>query len=199
MKKKKILIGLIVICVITVLYFVYRNVFNSSKLCTPNDSVVSIIETGDLVFSVGESTKSDVVRIFSHNECDYSHVGIVIKLDDDNFRIVHMSSDLGYIASQSLGDFIKTADSSELGFYRFKKQVDKTKIETAVDSLVKLNKEFDDDFNLIEDEKYYCTEFIYKLLRDIKSDIYYDIKCDRHLLPDDLISSEILYKVTDIK
>lgn len=196
MKKVYIIILSVIIFIGTILYVIYSN---RHPLCIPQKDITSEIETGDLVFSVGESIKSDIVRWCGNNpDCEYSHVGIIVK-SSDGFKIVHMSSDLGYIASQALDDFIKTADSSQLGFYRFRKQINKRHIEDVVDSLLQLNKQFDDDFDIVDDEKYYCTEFIYKILRDIKSDIYNDIKYDYHILPDDMANSALVYKITEIK
>lgn len=172
--------------------------FNRSNLCVPKNDLVSIVETGDLVFSIGESIKSDVVRFLGKDpDCKYSHIGIIVKKDND-YRIIHMSSDLGHIASQSLSEFIKTADSSGLGIYRIEKSIDKIRLTEIIDSLLIREKKFDDDFNLEDDEKYYCTEFIYKIFRDMKSEIYYDFKFENHIYPDDIINSISMIKIAEI-
>lgn len=196
MKKKRNIILCLSISIVGILLFLLF--FNRSNLCTPKDDLTSIVETGDLVFSIGESIKSDIVRFLGKDsDCKYSHIGIIIKKDND-YRIVHMSSDLGYIASQSLNDFIKTADSSGLGIYRIETPIDKIRLTEIVDSLLMREKKFDDDFNLEDDEKYYCTEFIYKIFRDMKSEVYYDFKFENHIYPDDIINSLSMKKIAEI-
>lgn len=174
---------------------------NRPKICEPEEDLTSQLRTGDLCFSVGESLKSDIVRMFDgSNDCQYSHVGIVIKKPgEEGYRIVHMSSDLGVIASQTVEDFVKTADSSQLGFHRFKKEVDAQRITEVVDSLIALEKLFDNNFKMDDDEQYYCTEFVYKVLRDAGSEIYNDIRFESHLYPDALASEALMTKIAEIK
>lgn len=192
---------IIILLLFVVIGVIWITFFNRKRICEPKVDLTSQVETGDLVFSVGESVKSDIVRFFGDDpDCEYSHVGIIIKdADNKSYSIVHMSSDLGVIASQRIEDFVKTADSSRLGFHRFRKMIDKNRIAVIVDSLVVMNKQFDNAFNMKDDTDYYCTEFVYKVLRDAGSEIYNDIKFDRDLFPDVLASNNLMYKYAGIE
>jgi hypothetical protein len=61
-----------------------------------------------------------------------------------------------------------------------------------------MNKLFDGDFDIKDDEKYYCTELVLKTLRDIGDTRYKQIKYDRSLYPDDIVRSGLVRSVARI-
>lgn len=189
---------ILTILVLTSVIVVMAYLFNRKRLCVPSQDLTEIVETGDLVFSAGESIRSDIVRFMNaDSECEYSHIGLVIKGESD-YKIVHMSSDLGYIVSQSIDDFIETSDSYRLGIYRIERAIDKDQMKEIVKSLLQDNKKFDDAFDINDDSEYYCTEFIYKVFRDLGSEVYHDFKFKEYILPNDIINSVSMHKIVEI-
>ena len=85
---------ILTILVLTSVIVVMAYLFNRKRLCVPSQDLTEIVETGDLVFSAGESIRSDIVRFMNaDSECEYSHIGLVIK-GESEYKIVHMSSEL---------------------------------------------------------------------------------------------------------
>lgn len=194
-KRDKILIVIVIIVIISIITIniIYRTPQKLAELC-----VLSDIETGDLIISNGHSLKSDIVKLLngnSSNNSEYSHIGIFIKRDN-TVNIVHMSVDKGYIATESLEEYIK--NNAVVSYDIFKK---KTNIPNPdilykiIDSLRFINKPFDDTFEMSTEDKYYCTEFVYKSfinagITDIKK-----ITFDKYLYPKDFAQSDLFYKI----
>lgn len=158
------------------------------------------IQPGDLVFSVGKSLKSDMVRMLdSNSDITYSHVGLVLGCNNGTIYIVHMSIDKGYIVCETIQDFIQTSNSVELGFYRLRAPPDKGRLYHIIDSLVEMKKKFDRTFDLSNDEEYYCSEMVYKVLKKVNPNIYKGIQYHRYLYPADLINDSMVIEIKKVK
>ncbi len=195
--KRTIAIAMLTLVVAVAGFYVWRDFIYQPRLCHSRPGVEAALKTGDLVLSAGGRFKSDVVRWKSESDTEFSHIGIVVRRGSMPM-VVHMSSDLDVIKCQTVSDFITTADSEALEFYRFVEPIDTVKLTMALDSLLAMNKLFDGDFDIKDDEKYYCTELVLKTLRDIGDTRYKQIKYDRSLYPDDIVRSGLVRSVARI-
>lgn len=192
---KYILIILVGVCFF-IGYFYFPYVKTTSLLNVDLKS----IQPGDLVFSVGKSLKSDMVRMLdSNSDITYSHVGLVLGCNNGTIYIVHMSIDKGYIVCETIQDFIQTSNSVELGFYRLRAPPDKGRLYHIIDSLVEMKKKFDRTFDLSNDEEYYCSEMVYKVLKKVNPNIYKGIQYHRYLYPADLINDSMVIEIKKVK
>ncbi len=134
---------------------------------------INLLENGDIIFRRGYGVDSTVAANFSEGEKRYSHAGIIYKKEDKIYVIHSEDDDEGHngVFMENLDDFI---DNSPIwAVYRYK-VLDKIKVKMIQESLAFLHKhtKFDNDFDLKDDDKMYCTEFIYKVVnRSAKKEI----------------------------
>lgn len=107
---------------------------------------------------------------FSQGEKRYSHAGIIQKTNNGVF-IIHSEEDKNNnrngVYRESIQDFLEGIHI--WGVYR----LEKIKEQEIIDYALKLEKQnvlFDMDFNLDEDKKMYCSEFIYKVINRTTKD-----------------------------
>lgn len=145
-----------------VFFSVYNNKYSNYE---PPDTVLQQMRTNDIVFTVGHSWKSDIVRTSStDNPYHYSHVGIVTIEEDNNIYVTHMSIDSGYIIRQPIDIFCRTNKVDDIGIYRIKESFDSIAFQNGIDSILKIRKKFDYSFSFEDDSEYYCTEFVLKTM-----------------------------------
>ncbi len=124
-----------------------------------------LLENGDILFRRGYGVDSTVAMNFSEGEKRYSHAGIVY-IEKDKIYIIHSEDEddkRNGVFKEELNTFID--DSPIWAVYRFNMS-DKVK-ETIITQALILETQnilFDNDFNLDEDKKMYCSEFIYKVV-----------------------------------
>lgn len=138
-----------------------HRISNMSHLRFPD---TNLLQEGDLVFRRGYGVDSTVAMNFSEGEKRYSHAGLLVKRGGV-FFVVHSEDDAEHghygIYPEPLREFLK--DSPVWGVYRFKlSRKTRQKIAEAALHMTKRDIKFDYDFDLHDDDKMYCTEFIYK-------------------------------------
>lgn len=158
-----------------------------------------LLRNGDLLFRRGYGVDSTVSMNFSQGEKRYSHAGIVQKTDKGMF-IIHAEEDKenGHdgVYVESIKDFL---DGIHIwAVYRFNLSL---KLEEDIISYsLKLKSQdiiFDIDFNLNEDKKMYCSEFIYKVInRTTKKEL---IKAGKYFVGKDFVTISDLYQDSNIK
>ncbi|MBE2280078.1 MAG: hypothetical protein IAE91_06785 [Ignavibacteriaceae bacterium] len=129
------------------------------------DSIdVSLLQNGDLIFRRGISLISIAVLAVD-KESQYSHVGIIF-LENEKISVVHSvpeeePGEGDYVKKESLEVFLKQDRTSNFGVFRVK---DSSVANKAAEYSIRLFKEktpFDNDYNLQDTAKVYCTELIY--------------------------------------
>lgn len=187
---------MVVVCSLIVCFFCRY----TKKPCSIGLDIKSIIQPGDLVLSVGNSFKSDVVRILESNSgINYSHVGIVLCSNSNSINVVHMSIDKGCIVNETIQDFAETSNATELGLYRLRDPPNRERLYQVVDSLIKIKKKFDRTFDLNNDDGFYCSEMVYKVLKETSPITYKKIEYQKYLYPADLINKKIAIEIKKIK
>lgn len=149
------------------------------------------VHTGDLLFSEGHSLKSDLVRIAAAKyRSNYSHVGF-LRRTGDRVHVVHMSIDDGCILDETPAEFIRRNRVLNIGVYRIENGTDTVRLCRVLDSLLAIRKPFDYGFDMNEDETYYCTELIYKVLNKTGTDIFDGMTYDKILYPPTLLEGPL--------
>jgi len=126
------------------------------------------LQDGDLVFRQGRSMESYFV-LAADRSATYSHVGIVYKMDNENF-VIHAvpgesRSGLDYVKCEKLPDFLEVKKARQVAVYRLNTEQAKTtaaKASKKGHSYFEKNLLFDDRYDLRSDTKLYCTELVWK-------------------------------------
>jgi hypothetical protein len=173
---KKILI----VCVglaIAVTAFSARNLFEWEHLVIPAVEVqqqwkkakpiYSDLRSGDLIFRHGRGFISNALMSLGQREQKYSHAGIV-SVENGNVYVYHSIGGEQNISNKlrrdKLEEFCNPRDVHAFGIYR--SDLNSDQIKTIMDNVAAFYKselEFDTKFDLTNDDKMYCTEFIYKI------------------------------------
>ncbi len=128
----------------------------------------SMLKTGDLLFRRGKSFFSNQLRKYSLHETKYSHCGFVSLSEDGTPLVFHSiggtDNPNARIRCDSVFVFCDANEVSAFAVYRYR--VSEQIIHRA-DSIArtfyKKRLAFDMNFDLNDDEKLYCAEFIYKI------------------------------------
>jgi hypothetical protein len=123
------------------------------------------IENGDIVFRSGYGVDSTVAAHFSEGEKRYSHAGIAYKEGKDVYVIHSEEDEEGHngVFKERLESFLDNSPIWAIYRYRLDEKSRKEIVAKAIKYLSKKIK-FDNDFDLKDDRKMYCTEFIYKVV-----------------------------------
>lgn len=166
-------------CKIILLFFAFSlfsfSCKENNKKIIPDISSFNL-EDGDIILRKGSSVNSRVVLMSKNNE-NYSHIGIVIKSDSSVF-VVHSSpddindEDGNIIRKEEIKDFLSEDKAIAMAIYRYEltqsqKKILLEKIQYYLDRRIK----FDNDFDLIDTNYFYCTEFVWRCYKALDIDI----------------------------
>lgn len=155
---------------------------------------IELLRNGDVIFRRGYGVDSTVSMNFSQGEKRYSHAGIIQKTDKGIF-VIHSEEDKENgrdgVYVESIKDFL---DGIHIwAIYRF--DVSETLENSIIEYALKLKNQniiFDIDFNLDEDKKMYCSEFIYKVInRTVKNEF---IKAGKYFVGKKFVTISDLYQ-----
>jgi Permuted papain-like amidase enzyme, YaeF/YiiX, C92 family len=165
-------------------------------------------KTGDLIFRRGKSLASQAVLLTDLNSC-YSHVGILTLVKGRPFVIHSVPYEKGNgndeMKCEKLESFLSFEKASRAAVYRVNGMSDASLTKAvqwamkAFDARVK----FDEEYNLVSDDRLYCTELIWKCFRTagidlVKGqfdDLNIPLKGGFYILPGRLILSPVLVKI----
>jgi hypothetical protein len=151
--------------------------FNKKNSFDSNDAISNnqlqkfsdtLFQSGDIIFRDGRGIISNIFRRLSLKDPKYSHAGI-IHVENKNIFVYHMLGGEGgknnTMRKERIESFCNSFQSNGFGVYRTDQNA------ASIDSLatVYYNKHivFDDKFNLSTDDQMYCTELIYKILKEV--------------------------------
>jgi hypothetical protein len=128
------------------------------------DSVLFIIEEGDIIFRGGTDIESDIIREFSLKDKVFSHCGIVTK-SDSTLKITHIIGGItnpsGKVLTEKIEDFISYPENESVAIYKLSlDSKEKVRLQNFIDSIKVSMVVFDLKFNLFTKDKLYCTEFL---------------------------------------
>lgn len=198
MWKGLVLFGITLCCTMVLLMSCCDN--QHVELC-PNKEELTKLRTGDLVFCIGQSTKSDLVRMASGENAEFSHVGFVVVKDGD-VKMLHMSADTDVITCESFSSYASTSNASGLAFYRILSLNNPCMLRETLDSLLACQVPFDHQYNFHNSEKLYCTELIVKSLMAVGCDVFKRSMSHKYVYPNDLLKMpglELLFSLNIYK
>ncbi len=158
----------------------------------------SRLRDGDLIFKMCLYLDSEIVNLVDKNG-NYSHVGIIVKRGGMIF--VLSSEPNAGVEFQNINDFLKDASS----FSIFRLNVNENLTEKAVKAgKTFLNRPFDNNFDLTNNNKIYCTELVWKSFLKAGFDLtcgkfnhfnFIFFKKKNYILPSLLLSSKKIKKI----
>ncbi|MBL0358553.1 MAG: hypothetical protein IPP72_17570 [Chitinophagaceae bacterium] len=130
------------------------------------DSLQPIIQSGDLITRTGNDFTSESLRTLNQHDKTYSHCGIA-SIEHDSIFVYHaLGGEFNpdqKIRRDALELFAEPYDNRGIGIFRY--QVNNTDIKVLMAEVKKLYTAgimFDMKFNLADDDRMYCAEFVYK-------------------------------------
>jgi hypothetical protein len=161
--------------------FTSRNFFEAEHLELQPDEhfhrwenaapALSNLKSGDLIFRHGRGFISNALMSLGQRERKYSHAGI-ISIENGNVFVYHAIGGEQNISNKLRKDrlevFCNPEDVHAFGIYR--SDLNPEQIENAmnsVDVFYKNELEFDTKFDLLSNDKMYCTEMLYKIFNGV--------------------------------
>ncbi len=128
-----------------------------------------LFHNGDLIVRAGNDQLSELFKKLNTIEKKYSHCGVLIK-KDNNYYVAHIIAGLKHrhhrILLEKWEDFVQEKNNNAWAVYRY--ALDTQFIKKMTDTLLvwksSRNIAFDADFDLISNDKMYCSELVYKAL-----------------------------------
>lgn len=125
--------------------------------------------SGDLIVRHGKGFISDAFRQFSLKDPQYSHAGF-ISVEDSLVYVYHViggeENPSARLRKDLLTDFCNSGCASSFGLFRYTLTDEElTKIDSLVKNYHLAGLEFDTKLDLQTDDKMYCSEFVYKILK----------------------------------
>lgn len=156
-------------------FSVYRNdSVNQERLAVAAmDSIYlykNIIKSGDLVLRTGKDFTSETMRRLSLNDKTYSHCGIA-SIEHDSIFVYHAIGG-EFNPDQKLRRdlvevFCNPYESRGFGIFRYKfTPYENARLIKFADSVYKKGVKFDMLFNLANNDRLYCSEFVYKAVKE---------------------------------
>ena len=166
---RKILVGVILLLFVIVAITIINNNNRQHSIFEyiQSEEIYPSLNDGDIIFRLGDRVWSNYFKNLSQNDKKFSHLGIIRK-KDNIVTVIHSegSTENDYVKEVSLNDFISIAQS--IGIYRLKN------IENEIVSEIALeykNQAFDWQFDMENDDKIYCTELLYIILKRLDPNI----------------------------
>ncbi len=145
------------------------------------DSIIQSLENGDIIIRKGDGPLSfHLSRTTGEN---YTHCGVIFN-HKNNWNVIHtLGSDanargINGVQVQSLNNFVKQSSDSLLFICRpiFKKNIGDS-IVIAAKKYLKAKIPFDYGFSMLSTDKFYCTELLYYIFKDVNNNKnVFDIK-----------------------
>ncbi|MFI3263017.1 MAG: YiiX/YebB-like N1pC/P60 family cysteine hydrolase [Rikenellaceae bacterium] len=207
-------ISLFVLIVVLFVYDRYRE--QDTKWSTIEQEQKAMLISGDVIFTEGNSFKSDMVRIASgvQAEQNYSHCGFIIvereedvgeihvsedsaeKLEKIEVYVVHMSIDKGHIVKEPIDSFWSNNKVTSYAICRADGFTQNQSLEIALEELLLMQVKFDNSYDASQNQDLYCTElicYIFDKVGDLNLYPYDDLK--RFIYPENLFETKPLNKI----
>ncbi len=133
------------------------------------DSLVPAIESGDLILRKGNDFTSESLGSLNQRDASFSHCGIA-SLEHDSVFVYHaLGGEFNpdqKIRRDPLTVFAEPEGNRAIAQYRYHLPPDSLhRITQTAQAFYKAGLMFDMKFNLTTDDRLYCAEFVYKVIR----------------------------------
>ncbi|MDR2596756.1 MAG: hypothetical protein LBC76_05475 [Treponema sp.] len=170
---KKILVGVFVIFCITIIIIIIqqrrqRSIFQNVQY-VQEDKILPYIKDGDIICRLGDRIWSMYFKELSPHDKRFSHLGI-IRIRNDIISVINAEglADEGkdFVNEVPLREFLKSAQ--KIGIFRLRTIEGEVVSNTAIEYI---GLPFDWQFDMEDNNKLYCTELLYVILKKINVDI----------------------------
>ena len=129
----------------------------------------TLLKDGELITRSSNDFESMIFQNFSRRERAYSHSGIVFK-EDNNFIVYHCIEGAenpgGHCKREPFDSFINPLQKTGLGIFQYQLSgMETEKLHAILKKNFDSKVPFDISFNLQTDDSLYCSEMIYKALK----------------------------------
>lgn len=171
------------------------------------DSAAAQVQTGDVVLRMGMGADSYLLSQLNQKNKNYSHCGIVV-IEDGRPYVYHAiggeDNPDERLRREEAAAFFLPKYNSAIAIVRYDmKAAQKEKLAALAREYYKRRPRFDMKFDLATDDKLYCSEFVYKALRQATSDTSYIGTTEgmrgRYVAIDNLLLSKHAKPVLEIK
>ena len=147
---------------------------------------------GDIVLRLGTGYFSNFFRKYASKEKEFSHVGLLQRIQDSLF-VIHIEASeftgVGHVKKETLESFLSQSKSHKF-YYNTLDSVSKDKIVTQALTYYNARTPFDLEFNSQDDSALYCSELVvYSINKGLDSII---------ILPTLRLGDKLLYGLDDV-
>jgi Permuted papain-like amidase enzyme, YaeF/YiiX, C92 family len=139
------------------------------------DNLKNICQPGDLIVRLGDDFVSDRIRYVSVTDHSYSHAGIIV-MHNNKKMVCHIYPD-GYLTGADtihfdlIDSFLNIKTNLKCALYRYDlSDSEKINVQAELNKYHNRNVHFDKTYELETDDKLYCSEMIYKVLKKMTND-----------------------------
>jgi hypothetical protein len=171
MKRFAVLLSVVIAAATTLLFSFSFTRPVHLKISTPRFSIpYQQLRSGDIIFRDGRGAVSSLFRNFSKTDPRYSHAGIIHREDNQAYvyHVIGGEGNEGLMRKEKLADFCSNLQAYSFAVYRT--DLDGKIIDSVAGNFFRNHLSFDAHFDLNSDDKMYCTELVYKILRQVSSD-----------------------------
>jgi hypothetical protein len=141
------------------------------------DSAITLLRSGDLVVRTGSDVTSYMLRQMNQLDKTYSHCGLV-QVENGYPFIYHSiggeDNPDEILRRDSASFFFSPEHNTGFGIMRYKfGDEELSKLSALVSGYYQQHKKFDMDFDLRTDDRFYCAEFVYKVINQAVADSNY--------------------------
>lgn len=153
-------------------------------------------QTGDIFFSAGNSWRSAAVRLLgSDSKDETTHSGFIVVNEQGEPMMVHMSTETGRIAMESIAHYGAMNDVRTITARRLRVAPDTVALRRELMRLMAEGKRFDNEFDLQDTTEYYCTELVLHVLNEQNHPAFKGFLERRVVYPVDLETSADVEKI----
>ncbi len=204
--KRVVKVSIFIFALIGALLIYDRYRVHDTKWATITQEQRAILMSGDVIFTEGNSLKSDMVRMASGvtAEQNFSHCGFIVaeraegteQREDIAIYVVHMSINKGVIVKEPIDSFWSNNKVTSYAICRAEGFEQSRALELALEELLLGQVNFDNSYDASQSEELYCTElicYIFERVGGVNLYPYDDLK--RFIYPNNLFETHTLNKI----
>jgi hypothetical protein len=190
---RRLLIGvflvLTIIAIITVIVNQQKRCYSGLQYVQEYE-ITPFLEDGDIICRLGNRPWSIFFKDLSPNDKRFSHLGIV-RIRENIISVINAEglaiAGRDHVNEVSLKEFLKIAQS--IGIYRLRTIKGEKISDTALEYI---NRPFDWQFDMDEENNLYCTELLYVILKKLDNEIKLNSiwlkEIGKNIIPPDICS-----------
>lgn len=172
--KKIIIISFVIIVISGMFLFAYNyqsEQEHSFSTYTLSLNEISLLHNGDIILRHGYGIASDLIVNTLNEKYDISHCAIICR-DSHQINVIHSVSqslsDFDGMQKQTLSRFVSDSKKNSIIVIRYKNTQKSNNYIIANRAAYYLSKKipFDNDFDIEDSSKFYCTELIWRVIKD---------------------------------